>query len=190
MLHACELTHRNRCYHLARLHCIHPTPSYASAVQLLDRAVRLIQQSHSSLFELGIDLQEQIIHLKSEDIESLSSRTQALESAAKRALFAERVPKPVFFDTAFNYIDLPMDDLLVLAGKQSAPTTSVPAAAAQKVQEVVESVVPKAAETIKAATGNVAKSRMTREATPAVEESDEGKQGKPKGWLGGWFGRG
>ena len=174
-----------RCYHLARLHCIHPSPSYASAVQLLERSSRLVSQSRSSLFELGITLQEEIIPLNAEQVVTLSKQIDALNSAAKRALFSERVPKPVLFDTAFNYIDMPMDDLLVLAGKQ--PASAASAAPLQKVTQAAAQVVPAAEEVVKSAV-NAVKSRATRETTPAVEEQSEGE--KPKGWLGGWFGRG
>ena len=91
----------------------------------------------------------------------------------------------MFFDTAFNYIDMPMDDLLVLAGKQ--PASAASAAPLQKVTQAAAQVVPAAEEAVKSAV-NAVKSRATRETTPAVEEQSEGE--KPKGWLGGWFGRG
>jgi signal recognition particle subunit SRP68 len=176
-----------RCYYLARLHCIHPTPSYASAVQLLERASRLISTAKSSLFELGIPLEENITELSRQDVTELAKRIDALSLASKRALFAERVPKPVFFDTAFNYIDIPMDDLLVLAGKQEAKPKAAAAPVVQKVAQVADKIVPGTSETVKGAV-NAAK-RATREATPAVDESGGGEEGKPKGWLGGWFGR-
>jgi signal recognition particle subunit SRP68 len=136
-----------------------------------------------SLFELGIELEEEIISLSPSDLESLNSRVVALSAAAKRSLFSERVPKPVFFDTAFNYIDLPMEELEVLAGKKKAAAGTV-----KKVAQTVEKAVPAAAsEAVKSAV-NTVKGRQSREATPAAEE--EQTEGKPKGWLGGWFGRG
>ena len=101
--------------------------------------------------------------------------------AAKRALFAERVAKPVFFDNAFNYIDLPMDELLVKAGREPAKAeTATPASVAESVVQKVE----KAAEEVKK---TVIGRERTRESTPAAESQQEEK---PKGWLGGWFGRG
>lgn len=154
-------------------------------MQLLERSSRLISQSRSSLFELGIPLEEEIIPLTAEQVETLSKQIAALNNSAKRALFAERIPKPIFFDTAFNYIDMPMDDLLVLAGKQPAPAAS--AAPLQKITQTAAATVPAAEQAVNSAV-NAVKSRATRETTPAVEEQPEG--GKPKGWLGGWFGRG
>jgi signal recognition particle subunit SRP68 len=101
--------------------------------------------------------------------------------AAKRALFAERVAKPVFFDNAFNYIDLPMDELLVKAGREPAKVeTATPVSVAESVVQKVE----KAAEEVKK---TVVGRERTRESTPAAESQQEEK---PKGWLGGWFGRG
>lgn len=137
------------------------------------------------MFDLGIPLCEEVVKLTPEDVKSLGDKVQALDLAAKRALFAERVPKPVFFDTAFNYIDLPMDDLLVKAGRQEAKPVQatsvgeVAAATAGKLKEFAEKVAPAVVERSSAKT-------RTREATPAVEETEEEK---PKGWLGGWFGR-
>lgn len=92
----------------------------------------------------------------------------------------------MFFDNAFNYIDLPMDELLVKAGKKSAESvsTSKPtSAAAETVAETVVHQVEKAAEEVKK---TVAGRERSKESTPAPEAQDD----KPKGWLGGWFGRG
>jgi signal recognition particle subunit SRP68 len=203
-------------YHLARLHSIHPTPSYASAIRLLARSSKLAEQAASSLFSSGLQLAEEITPIPRENVEALQKRVVALEVAAKRALFAERVEKPVFFDTAFNYVELPMDELLVRAGKEpqgqheaEGQGQGVLAQAAKAVQ----SVAPAAA--VERVKGVV---RSTRESTPAVqaptakagsrqavqmdddddeEEEEEGAQGQAqgqrqgkKGWLGGWFGRG
>ncbi|ORY27371.1 hypothetical protein BCR39DRAFT_469451 [Naematelia encephala] len=166
--------HATKCYHLARLHCIHPTPSYASAVQLLERSSLSVRQAKTALFDSMTDLQEAIVPLTELQVDELGSRVAELDLAAKRALFAERVPKPVFFDTAFNYIDLPMDELLVKAGKKEAVAQPVISRVEAAVSQTKKSVLPR--------------ERETRETTPAVED----RQGasKPKGWFGGWLGRG
>ncbi|KAK4688255.1 signal recognition particle subunit SRP68, partial [Tremellales sp. Uapishka_1] len=163
-----------RCYHLARLHCIHPQPSFSSAIQLLSRSSLLVRQAHASLYEdVDTPIQEEVIPLSETQLKDIGDRIEKLELAAKRALFAERVEKPVFFDTAFNYIDLPMDELLVLAGKKEKST------APASVVEVVKKTL-------------IGRER-TRETTPAPldeKKDEETQEGKPKGWLGGWFGRG
>jgi signal recognition particle subunit SRP68 len=170
-----------RCYYLARLHCIHPTPSYSSAVQLLSRASRLAQQSQHTLFDLSIPILESITPITPSTISTLTSQISSLDTASKRSLFAERVEKPVFFDTAFNYIDMPLDELLILAGKR------------ERVES--KSVAEEVRETVLKGVNAVARER-TREATPGGEEvgtekkGNVGKEEKPKGWLGGWFGRG
>ncbi len=154
---------------------MHPTPSFASAVQLLSRASLLSRQATTSLCDSDTPLQEEIVPLSRSTVDDLSSRIEALELAAKRALFDERVPKPVFFDTAFNHIDMPLDELLVLAGKKSAAT------AATVTERMAEVVVP--------AVRSVVGRERTREATPATDaQAEERRAEKPKGWLGGWFG--
>ena len=173
--------HAIRNFDLARLHCIHPTPNYASAVQLLSRSSLLLRQARASLFNPGFETQEEVIRLSDAQVDTVSKQIDVLDLAAKRALFAEKMEKPVFFDTAFNYVDLPMDDLLVLAGrKEKAAAEPV----AQQVAEVAKAVVGEAKK--------VAGREKTREATPAFEQDAkmaDQPEGK-KGWLGGWFGRG
>lgn len=166
--------HATRCYHLARSHCIHPTPSYASAVQLLERADKFTQQASDA--QEG-EVEEEVVHLTKEQVDDLAKKVSALEHAAKRALFAQTVSKPIFYDGAFNYIDLPMDELLVKAGR-SDPKPAEPV----KIQQ------PKAVPAKTKAAPAVRE--KTREATPQPDPQDEQdqEQGK-KGWLGGWFGR-
>lgn len=182
------------------------------------RSATLAKQASSSLFSSGVELAEQITPISRESVDALQKRISALDAAAKRALFAERVEKPVFFDTAFNYVDLPMDELLVRAGKepqsQGPPGAGAGAGTGAGVLEqaakAVQSVAPAAAgaAAVERVKGVV---RSTRESTPAVptqrraateedededgdgEDEEEGVQqgqgqGK-KGWLGGWFGR-
>lgn len=174
-------------YYLARLHTVHPTPSYASAVQLLSLAGDNVAQAREALFNSDVPLQEEVVKLSPADVDSLDKRVQALDLAAKRALFAHTVTKPVFFDTAFNYIDLPMEDLLEHAGKGLPKVAPIQAQAAIATPEVVHAPVARPAA--------VARER-TREATPQPVEAAEAPkqqqqaQQQQKGWLGGWFGRG
>ncbi|GFZ44667.1 hypothetical protein JCM24511_02391 [Saitozyma sp. JCM 24511] len=182
--------HATRLFHLARLHCIHPAPSYASAVQLLSRASNLLRQARTQLETPDVPIEETITSIPSSSLDDLESRISTLDHTAKRSLFGERVTKPVFFDTAFNYIDLPMDDLLVRAGKaEAAPVTTAKAAVDAAVNLAGKTVEKVAKEGPKGAAEAVQRSaRTTRESTPAVEENEEGGKGQ-KGWLGGWFGR-
>lgn len=110
----------------------------------------------------------------SEDLSSLLKDINTLEKASKRGLFSQSVEKPVFFDMAFNYIDLPIDDLQRLAGNgEKAEMGTV------KKQEKEVEIKP---------VENVKKTRESRETTPAVNNQEEEQEGK-KSWLGGWFGR-
>ncbi|WVQ92836.1 hypothetical protein IAS59_006653 [Cryptococcus gattii] len=163
--------HAIRCYNLARLHCIHPDPSYSSAVQLLSNASLSLRQAQDFL---SSPIDEPIISVPSEDLSSLFKDIGALEKASKRGLFSQSVEKPVFFDMAFNYIDLPIDELQRLAGNgEKAEMGTV------KKQEKEVEIKP---------VENVKKTRESRETTPAVNNQEEEQEGK-KSWLGGWFGR-
>lgn len=166
-----------KAYTLARLQCLFPNPGYAAAVELLQSAQQSADTAARVLKEGG--LAEEVVHLSPEQAAKLQQDVKALSLAAKRALFAQTVTKPVFFDSAFNYIDLPMEDLLELAG--SAPPK------VQQTQPAKPAPVPKAPV------------RETRQATPSIEqqvqhqEEEEEEEEQPqqkKGWLGGWFGRG
>lgn len=170
--------HATKCFQLARLHCVHPTPSYASATQLLSTSTNLVGQAKDSLFASDVALQEEVVKLSQADVDGLGERVAALELAAKRALFSQTVTKPVFFDTAFNYVDLPMEDLLDHAGKGLTKPAPV---ATPKI------VAPKpVAAAAKPAVGR----EKTREATPVPDtEEPAASAAQQKGWLGGWFGR-
>lgn len=174
-----------RCYYLARLHTIHPTPSFASAIQLLSRSADLAREAQDTLAADDLELKEQVIVVADDKhLTPLRKRIEDLENAAKRALFAERIDKPLFFDTAFNYIDLPMDELHRLGGKASAEPGEEPSAIPAPVKSVVEAA-GRAVETVKAAAVDNGVRSRNREATPSLETENE----KPKGWLGGWFGK-
>jgi signal recognition particle subunit SRP68 len=188
--------HATKCYHLARLHCVHPTPSYASATALLTRAASLVAKARDTLGDsMDVDLQEEISKLSPADIEALGSKVAALELAAKRALFAQTVTKPVFFDSAFNYVDLPMEDLLDEAGtglQKPAPVAAPAPVKQQKQQQPMAAPKPVPAKAAKAATKAPGLER-TREATPTLDAhapQDSPSSEAKKGWLGGWFGRG
>jgi signal recognition particle subunit SRP68 len=184
-----------RNYHLARLHTIHPVPSFSSAIQLLTRASDRLSLATTALSTSP----QEPIHTPSPSILStLSTNITTLSAAAKRALYAERIAKPVFFDTAFNYIDLPMDELLVLAGKSGSSGAGAgiidalggighvePAKIVQGVKEGVKGVVEGFRNEAGAVEGGTRE--RTREATPAIEAG--ATEGKQKGWLGGWFGK-
>ncbi|OCF43801.1 signal recognition particle subunit SRP68 [Kwoniella heveanensis CBS 569] len=198
--------HASKCLTLARLHCIHPTPSYGSAVSLLSRASPSVDQARALLGSPSSPLEEVIVEISPVQIETLEADIQKLDTAAKKGLFAAHIEKPVFFDMAFNYIDIPFDELEVLAGKQKAPTTT----------QVISEQVGKVAQSALGGVDRVKKlGRETREATPAPEaavrpahtqsqktqdaedeevgeeeEDEKETTSQKKGWLGGWFGRG
>ncbi|EIW73163.1 hypothetical protein M231_06076 [Tremella mesenterica] len=167
--------HATRCFLLARLHCLHPQPSYASAVQLLSRAGLLLRQARDELFSADVSLKEEIIPLSRDDLADLERQVQELDMAAKRGLFGVSVEKPLFFDTAFNYVDLPMDDLMMLAGRKA----SSPASGVERMTEAIGNVADKLTEVRK----------VVSEKGQDVMGS-QSEESKSKSWLGGWFNRG
>ncbi|WVQ74049.1 hypothetical protein IAR50_003631 [Cryptococcus sp. DSM 104548] len=169
--------HAIRCYNLARLHCIHPSPSYASAVQLLATASVSLRQATDFL---SSPVDEPILSISPDALATLTDNTAVLERAAKKGLFNESVRRPVFFDMAFNYVDLPLEEIQKQAGDSKKPSSVGGKPSAQK------EATPQKTET--KSVENIKKGRDTRETTPAVESQDDQQQGK-KGWLGGWFGR-
>ena len=146
------------------------------------RASRSHSQAQFLLVNPDTPILESITDITATQLTDLSTQISALDLAAKRALYAERVTKPVFFDTAFNYIDLPMDDLLVRASK-AAPKPTVVQEVGKKFGEMV-SQVSKVPELVDGSKG----SRSIRESTPAAAGGEEQKE-PGKGWLGGWFGK-
>ncbi|WWC97187.1 hypothetical protein V866_004066 [Kwoniella sp. B9012] len=193
--------HALKCFQLARLHCLHPTPSYSSAISLLERSVVSLRQSRSLLVDPPIEIEESIITIPKESIDSLEDDLHKLDIASKKGLFSQSIEKPVFFDMAFNYVDIPFDELEVLSGKKEKQS------AGSAVTDNLAMAKDKTVEGLKKL------GRETRETTPAVEfrpspsasvsktkddeaeEEEEGSRGQggegnKKGWLGGWFGRG
>lgn len=179
--------HGTRCFHLARLHCLHPTPSFASATELLARSSDLLRRTRELLFGMDVDLQEEVVTITEAECKALEERVATLELAAKRALFGQTVAKPVFFDTAFNYVDLPMEELLKNA-ERGIPKTG--AATNAKASTTPSLATPKPLSVAAAKTPVGHERRREATPTPAAEASVESPDtGKPKKWLGGWFGR-
>lgn len=179
-----------------------PTPSYSSAIQLTNQASTYLDRSRASLFPSGIEsdedpVQEPVHDVKSTDLEQLQQDLRDLENAAKRAWFSQVVKKPLFYDTAFNYVDLPMEALERLAGRASgesavqaaAPATgySVMETVAQPVVAAAQAVTEKLGLPVDAVPARIARESRQREATPGPEEeetAEEKEQPKSTGWFG------
>lgn len=178
-----------------------PTPSYSSAIQLTNQASTYLDRSRASLFPSGISsdedsVQEAVREVTLTDLEHLQQDLRDLESAAKRAWFGQVVKKPLFYDTAFNYVDLPMDALERLAGRGSrdsaaeAVGSSVLEKVAEPVVAVAQAVTEKLGLPADAVPARIARESRQREATPgpADETVEEKEQPKSSGWFGGLWG--
>ena len=193
-----------RCLRLAQMHAILlPTPSYSSAIQLTNQATNYLNRSRASLFPSGITaiedaVQEPVREVTSTDLEHLQQDLRDLENAAKRAWFGQVIKKPLFYDTAFNYVDLPMDALERLAGRGSrdsaaqATGSSVLEKVAEPVVAAAQAVTEKLGVPANAVPARIIRESRQREATPgpADEMVEEKEQPKSSGWFGGlWAGK-
>lgn len=141
-------------------------------------------------------MQEAVREVTLTDLEHLQQDLRDLESAAKRAWFGQVVKKPLFYDTAFNYVDLPMDALERLAGRGSrdsaaeAVGSSVLEKVAEPVVAVAQAVTEKLGLPADAVPARIARESRQREATPgpADETVEEKEQPKSSGWFGGLWG--
>ncbi|KAJ9094856.1 hypothetical protein QFC19_007785 [Naganishia cerealis] len=181
-----------------------PSPSYPSAIQLTNQAGTYLVQSRSSLYPEGNDteedqIQEVIKPVQVSNLDSAQTAQHDLANAAKRAWFGQVVTKPLFYDTAFNYVDFPMEALERIGGRKVEQDTG--AAPASSIVQQVAHPIAAAAEAVTDTLGlpssglpavkNVRESRQ-REATPgpAAEEEPAEEKAQPKsaGWFGGLWG--
>lgn len=181
-----------------------PAPSYPSAIQLTNQAGIYLVQSRSSLYPAGTDAEEDPIleaikPVHASDLDAVQTAQSDLENAAKRAWFGQVVTKPIFYDTAFDYVDLPVEALERVAGRrveQSNAASSTPSIV-QQVTQPIATAAQAVSDTLSLpasglpAIQKVRESRQ-REATPSPveeEEADEEKaQPKSTGWFGGLWG--
>jgi signal recognition particle subunit SRP68 len=190
---------------LAQLHVLLPEPSYPPAVHIASRSQEYVLEAKQCAETLAED-QDLFYQLRVKDVTRIETQVDVLDRGIKRAWFATTNKKPIFFDLAFNYVDLPMDDLEKAAGREPSkpPATEgiIGSAVAQlpesirgsvaNVGEVIEQKLAPAAARLLPGTGV----SRGRESTPAPEAEDagdveEGRQPETpskSGWFGGFFG--
>ncbi|KAJ9124004.1 hypothetical protein QFC22_000796 [Naganishia vaughanmartiniae] len=185
---------------LAQMHAILiPAPSYPSAIQLTNQAGIYLVQSRSSLYPAGTDADEDPIleairPVQASDLDFMQTAQSDLENAGKRAWFGQVVTKPLFYDTAFNYVDFPVEALERVGGRNVEQDTRA-AAAPSVVQQVAQPIAAAAqvvTETLGLPAIKSARESRQREATPGPadeeEPAEEKAQPKSAGWFGGLWG--
>jgi signal recognition particle subunit SRP68 len=206
-----------RCLKLAQLHVLLPNPGYESAVHLISRSqIYARQAGHVNAHGEEEEERERDLfyHLRPRDLERLGSQINVLDRGVKRAWFGATNKKPVFFDLAFNYVDLPMEQLERAGGREvsvdrSEEETGTGTGAGNLVDKLPESIRAPVvtAEKVLESAGKTVVSRLAsgtgvsrgRESTPAPEmavedesveekEKDKVNTGAKSGWFGGLFG--
>jgi len=192
-------TRARRCVYLAR--CYTPVRRYAEALALSQRAHLHLRESRTLLSDAEADAPTNaadalaataFFPLSVDDVSQIETELAADETRHKRDWFtfnggkpnttppAGTQHKPLFFDIALNYVQLPMDKLLERAGKEPAPTPG-PTIAQTKV--AAPSVKPAAAPK----TARVEEPVQEEEAPPEPAQAARG--GGLSSLLGGWWGR-
>ncbi|KAH7104344.1 hypothetical protein BKA62DRAFT_694378 [Auriculariales sp. MPI-PUGE-AT-0066] len=184
-----------RCIYLAR--CYTPLRRYAEALALAQRAGLHLRETRTLLADAGADAPSdtaaiEFFPLDEARVDALAAELTSDETRHKREWFvfnggktSTNAPvgnehKPLFFDIALNYVQLPMDKLLERAGKPPEPKTAAISVAAAKT--VAPSAKPAA----------VQKARVEEpvvEESPTSELAPQAARGGLSSLLGGWWGR-
>lgn len=177
-----------------------PAPSYPSAIQLTNQAGIYLVQSRTSLYPGGTDVEEDpvleaIRPVQASDLDSVQTAQSDLENAAKRAWFGQVVMKPLFYDTAFNYVDFPVEALERIGGRNVQQDTGTEAAPSivQQVAQPIAAAAQAVTETLGSPASSLsamksARESRQREATPGPAEEEEATEEKPQPKSAGWFG--
>lgn len=185
-----DIVHLNRIMYLARTYSY--LEKYAEALALTAKAHIYIREAQSLLSTSTADASGSY-PVTPTDISTFERELASDELKTKMDWYAynggkidalgkaqpSAHKKPVFFDVAFNYVELPMDRLLQRAGKAPAPSAVVAATGSSR-------------------PGTAAEEKEKRSAKLEMEEAKEKEEVKAvetrassgfSGILGGWWGR-
>ncbi|EAU93341.1 hypothetical protein CC1G_08654 [Coprinopsis cinerea okayama7 len=192
-----SFTKAKRCIYLAR--CYTPIKKYAEALALLQHGSLHLRETNSSLSLLDgtADALSTFFPISSESVKELEDTLAGDNTRYKREWFTynggsitadpKDYKKPLFFDIALNYVELPMDRLLERAGKAPPPAPAQPTIAAPVAVPAGKQPPKEAAPVAEKKTpAQKAKVEETRPATPQPQTQTRGGLSS---LLGGWWGR-
>ncbi|CAE6405460.1 unnamed protein product [Rhizoctonia solani] len=157
-----------------------PHNKFAEAVALTQRANLHLREAHTSFADAGEDTPETAFYpLTLDSVKELEKDVQDAETDLKKRWFAynggkasgTQHQKPVFFDIALNYIELPMEKL---QGKAGVASKAQPAKTSPAVEKRV------------LAERKAAEPEPEESAPTPVPQQSQGMLGS---LLGGWWGR-
>lgn len=176
-----------RCLYLSRTYSV--LKKYAESLALTSRAILHLREARP-LLEEQTDTPARLFPLTSTDLDSLEREIASEESKSKKEWFAynggstdasvtQNAKKPLFFDIAFNYVELPMERLEARAGKVPAVTAATAHPVASKEKEKEKEKEKKVAKVIPEEVPM----------QPVAKEAPASGGGALGGLLGGWWGR-
>lgn len=188
------LTKARRCIYLAR--CYAPQKKYAEALSLLRSGSIHLRETTSTLSLSDTDALNTanpgFMPIDASTVKDLEAMLASDSTKYKREWFAynggsvskdpKEHKKPLFFDIALNYVELPMDRLLERAGKAPQPAPVPAATAAQPKQQPKADPVSEK----KAPAKEKAKLEESRPSTPQPQAQSRGGLSS---LLGGWWGK-
>ncbi|KAH6917676.1 hypothetical protein BKA70DRAFT_1382472 [Coprinopsis sp. MPI-PUGE-AT-0042] len=191
-----SLTKARRCIYLAR--CYAPQKKFAEALSLLRNGSIHLRETTSTLSLSDTDAlnttNPNFMPIDSNTVKDLEEMLAADGSRHKREWFAhnggsvskdpKEYKKPLFFDIALNYVELPMDRLLERAGKAPPPAPVPAAPAVQPKQQPKQQ--PKAEPVQEKKAPAKAKAEESRPSTPQPQAQSRGGLSS---LLGGWWGK-
>lgn len=182
-----------RCLRLAEMYSLLPTPTFPAAVQLVTNAQEYVEQAREAL-AAGVSEDDAILNVTTSNLDGLAARISRFEGPLKRAWFPQVAKRPVFYDNAFSYVDLPLSDLERKAGRAVSAPEPAPVAATvtSKLPEAVKAPAAAAVAAVtQAVSGTVHQAEEAMEQSESEpEQEEEEAPSKKSGWFGGlWGGR-
>jgi signal recognition particle subunit SRP68 len=162
-----------------------PAPDYPSIIRVAEQARSYLVQARIALQSDDVTLIPDFLTREQLDVQGLIEKVGAVEKSAKLAWMPSCVPKKTIYDIAFNYIDLPMHQLELAAGKVT-PKTKPASVPVQTAKAAVSAALPSSL----TSRGKGEDKEDASERVGMEETTEQAEAPKKSGWFGGlWGGR-